>query len=99
VTFILAVILATCSVDARIILSAPEQNHNVFLWHDRAALQRFAAGKWTSTTSVMASTTLLPPGTKAIVDQCADAHSLVGIKLTSGPHRGMYGWVRLSDTH
>jgi len=82
---------------------------DVFLWDSRERLVDYTAGDWGNTRTIFTHTLLTEPGTSASVVACLPraAHSryilgdedAVGVRLTSGPNRGRYGWVLSSDVH
>jgi hypothetical protein len=81
----------------------------VFLWDSRERLVDYTAGDWGDTRQIFSHTLLTEPGTSALVVACFPraAHQryalgdedAVGIRLTSGPNRGRYGWILSSDAH
>lgn len=102
---------AECGVapGGRVMLASDAVDPDVFLWDSRVRLVDYAAGQWGNTRAIFAHTVLAEPGTLAMIVSCvrAVAHpkfgngdeDAIGVKVTSGPHRGRYGWVLSSDIH
>ncbi len=100
-----------CSVSpgGRVTLASDAVDPDVFLWDSRERLIDYTAGQWGNTRTIFVHTVLTEPGTSALVVACLPgaAHSryalededAVGIRLTSGPNRGRYGWVLSTDVH
>jgi len=98
-----------CSVriGQRIALAAMSADPDVFIFDSRARLIDYAAGRFDEVKAVMAHTLLALPGTRAIVASCAPSavkpkysgnyFDAVGIKVTTGPYRGRWGWVSSED--
>ena len=82
---------------------------DVFVWDSRLLLVNYAAGIFDDAKSVMAHTTLAKPGTRAVVVSCITgvvkpkyvlvAYDAIGIRVTTGPYKGKWGWVASDDTH
>ena len=101
----------TCDVRAgqRIVLASPSSDPDVFVWDSRARLVDYAAGSFDDAKAVMAHTRLAKPGTHAVVTACVGGaiklryedtvYDAIGIKVTSGPYRGSFGWVASDDVH
>ena len=93
---------------ARVVLSSQAMDPDVFVWDSMLRLTNYTAGKFV-TDDVLRHTLLVAAGTEAVVVSCRDraAHprfstvdaDAVGIKLSSGQHRGHYGWVISYDLH
>ncbi len=100
-----------CSVapGGRVLLASDAVDPDVFLWDSRERLVDYTAGDWGNTRTIFVHTLLTEPGTAAMVVACLPhaAHQryapgdedAVGVRLTSGPNRGRYGWVLSSDVH
>ena len=90
-------------------LRSVEIDPDVFVWDSKQRVIDYAAGSWRDTRDVLVHSVLAKPGTHALVVQCepglvkpryvADSLDAVGIRLTSGPNRGHYGWVTSGDIH
>jgi hypothetical protein len=99
----------TTNVGARVMLQSDPADPDVMIWDTRERLAAYVEGRWSSSREVMEHTVLAGPGTHAEVVACyhSIAHQKVGgavrdaigIRLTSGPFRGHYGWVISSDVH
>lgn len=102
---------ASCSVSpgTRVILRSSDFDPDVLVWDSRGREMDYVGGNITNAAEVLAHTLLSSPGTRAIVVACDAGSSkprysttvedTVGIKITSGPHRGRYGWVSSGDAH
>lgn len=102
---------ATCDLHAgqRILLASTSSDPDVFVWDSRARLADYAAGAFDDAKFVLAHTHLAKPGTHAIVTACVGgaikpryevaAYDAIGIRVTSGPYRGWYGWIASDDAH
>jgi hypothetical protein len=100
-----------CELDVgdRIVLAADTADPDVFVWDSRARLLSYVAGEWKSTKDVLAHTVLIDPGTLAVVVFCNAGvgrpkyngidEDIVGVRLLTGSHRNLWGWVRSSDVH
>ena len=100
-----------CSIatGGRVMLASDAVDPDVFLWDSRERLVDYTAGDWGNTRQIFTHTLLTEPGTLALVIACFPraAHSryvlgdedAVGVRLTSGPNRGRYGWILSSDAH
>ena len=81
---------------------------DVFVWDSMLRLTNYTAGRFAAV-DVLRHTLLVSPGTEAVVISCREraAHprfsttdaDAVGIKLSTGQHRGHYGWVISYDLH
>jgi hypothetical protein len=90
----------------RIVLASQSLDPDVFVWDSAGRLIAYAFGDF-DTEAVLKHTVLAKPGTSALTVDCRTAPSspkyakgelnLVGVKLTSGPNRGHYGWVAAED--
>jgi hypothetical protein len=93
----------------QVVLESDAVDPEVFLWDSKTRLVDYAAGLWNSTQAIFRHTVLAEPGTHAVVITCipAMAHprfstgieDVVGVRVTTGPYRGRYGWVLSSDAH
>jgi len=90
-------------------LKSTELDPDVFVWDAKARVIEYSSGKWRTTSEVMTHTLLSKPGTRAVIVSCEKdtvkskfVNSIldaVGIRLTSGPNRGRYGWVTSEDVY
>jgi hypothetical protein len=93
----------------RVVLASVAPDPDVFIWDSRARLIDYAAGMFGDAKAVISHTTLAKPGTRAIVARCetgvvhpqyvASTFDAIGIRVTTGPYRGRYGWVVSEDVH
>ena len=101
---------ASCdaNVGAAVTLKAEPADPDVMVWDSRERLVAYVEGHWSSSREVMSHTFIARPGTGAQVIACirgiahprSDAErDAIGLRLTSGPFRGHYGWVLSSDVH
>ncbi|MEA2688038.1 MAG: hypothetical protein QOD51_645, partial [Candidatus Eremiobacteraeota bacterium] len=81
---------------------------DVFVWDAKQRVVDYSHGTWRDSSEVMVHTMLAKPGTHAVVVQCFpgavhkegnDPRDLIGIRLTTGPNKGRYGWVTSDDVH
>lgn len=94
---------------AAVILRASDFDPDVLVWDSRQREIDYVSGNMKNASEVLSHTLLSAPGTRAIVVACdagsskpryaTGAEDTVGIKLTSGPNRGRYGWVSSGDAH
>lgn len=101
----------TCAVTSgeSVVLRSSDFDPDVLVWDTRQRAIDYVSGNIKSTTEVLVHTLLSKPGTHAIVTACdpgsskprysSVAEDTVGIKITSGPNRGRYGWVSSGDAH
>jgi hypothetical protein len=90
----------------KIVLASQGLDPDVFVWDSATRLVAYAQGDY-DTDTVLKHTVLAKPGTSALTTDCRPAPAspnytkgeldLVGVKLTSGPNRGRYGWVAAED--
>jgi hypothetical protein len=90
----------------KIVLASQGLDPDVFVWDSASRLVAYAQGDY-DTDTVLKHTVLAKPGTSALTTDCRPAPAsptytkgeldLVGVKLTSGPNRGRYGWVAAED--
>ncbi len=102
---------ARCSMEpgGRVMLASDAVDPDVFVWDSRERLIDYTGGNWGNTRQIFTHTLLTEPGTLALVVACVPkaAHpryalgdeDAVGVRLTSGPNRGRYGWILSSDAH
>jgi hypothetical protein len=93
---------------ARVVLSSQAMDPDVFVWDSMLRLTNYTAGKFV-TDDVLRHTLLVSAGTEAVVVSCRERAArprfstteadAVGIKLSTGDHRGHYGWVISYDLH
>ena len=104
------VLAAPCGVPVGhvIYLKSADLDPDVFVWDTKQRVMDYATGSWGDSHEVVAHTVLAKPGTRAVIVQCqpgvvrkegADLRDAVGIRLTSGPSKGRYGWVTSEDVH
>jgi hypothetical protein len=97
----------TIAAGESVILRSSDFDPDVLVWDSRDRAIDYAGGNIKSATDVLNHTLLSKPGTRAIIVACAAATArvkysseildTVGVKITSGPHRGRYGWVTSDD--
>jgi hypothetical protein len=102
---------ASCSVStgAPVTLRSSDFDPDVLVWDSRQRAIDYVAGSIKNTNEVITHTVLSKPGTHAIVIACDPGSSkprysplsedTIGIKITTGPNRGRYGWVSSGDAH
>lgn len=91
------------------ILRSSDFDPDVLVWDSRQREIDYVSGNVTNAAEVLSHTLLSAPGAHAVVVACeaetakprfsAVAEDSVGIKITSGPNRGRYGWVSSGDVH
>lgn len=94
---------------ARVMLRASDYDPDVFVWDAKSRVVDYTAGIWRGVDDVLRHAVLAKGGTQGIVVACEtgivhakyarDDADAVGIKLTTGPNHGHYGWVTSSDIH
>jgi hypothetical protein len=94
---------------AAVVLRSSDFDPDVLVWDSRQRAIDYVNGTMKSTSEVLTHTVLSKPGTRAVVVSCdpasskprysAVAEDTVGIRITSGPNRGRYGWVSSDDAH
>jgi hypothetical protein len=101
---------STCSLTpgAAVMLRSSDFDPDVLVWDSRQRAIDYVSGNIKSTAEVLTHTVLSKPGTHAVVIACDPGSSkprysaltedTVGIRITSGPNRGRYGWVSSGDT-
>ena len=90
-------------------LRSSDFDPDVLVWDSRARAIAYIGGGIRSRSVVLNHTVLSKSGTHAVVIACdpgsskprysALALDTVGIKLTTGPNRGRYGWISSGDAH
>ncbi len=100
---------STCSVapGETVMLRSSDFDPDVLVWDSRQRAIAYAGGLVKSADELLAHTVVSSPGTKALVLACdpgssrpkyaTSAQDTVGLRLTSGPHKGHYGWVASGD--
>jgi hypothetical protein len=102
---------AACPVRGgeRVVLASQELDPDVFLWDSRDRLMKYAEGDY-DVQMVLKHTTLVRAYSRAFVVGCRNTAirpafagsadpvvDLVGVRVTSGPSRGRFGWVLSTD--
>jgi hypothetical protein len=97
------------STGAAVVLRASDFDPDVLVWDSRQREMDYDGGNLKDTAEVLSHTLLSAPGTRAVVVACDPGSSkpryapepedTIGIKITSGPNRGRYGWVSSGDAH
>jgi hypothetical protein len=92
-----------------VVLRSSDFDPDVLVWDSRQRAIEYVNGNIKNTSVVLTHTLLSKPGTHAVVVACdpgsswpryaAAAEDTVGIKITTGPNRGRYGWVSSGDAH
>jgi hypothetical protein len=100
-----------CSLSpgAAVVLRSSDFDPDVLVWDSRKRAIDYVSGNIKSAPEVLTHTLLSKSGTHAVVVACdpgsskprytALAEDTIGIKITSGPNRGRYGWVSSGDAH
>ena len=101
----------TCALanGAAVVLRSSDFDPDVLVWDSRQRAIDYVSGNMKSTSELLTHTVLSKPGTRAVVVACDPASSkprysvlaedTIGIKITTGPNRGRYGWVSSGDIH
>jgi len=96
------------AIGTRVVLASQSVDPDVFVWDSRFRMIDYEGGQWGASRSGVTHTMLIQPGTTAYVISCFSGsvhpkfsgdEDAVGLKVTSGPYRGRYGWVASGDTH
>ena len=97
----------TVAVGEPIMLHSSDFDPDVLVWDSRQRAIDYVGGNVHSASDVLTHTLLSTPGTHAIVIAChaatarpkysSDVLDTVGVKITTGPQRGRYGWVTSDD--
>jgi hypothetical protein len=92
-----------------VVLRSSDFDPDVLVWDSRQRAIDYVAGNIKNAGEVISHTLLSKPGTHAVVVACDSASSkpryspvvedTIGIKITTGPYRGRYGWVSSGDAH
>jgi hypothetical protein len=92
-----------------VVLRSSDFDPDVLVWDSRQRAVDYVSGNIKNTGEVLTHTVLSKPGTHAVVIACDPgsskprystlAEDTIGIKITSGPNRGRYGWVSSDDAH
>lgn len=92
-----------------LVLRSSDFDPDVLVWDTRWRAIDYINAIHVTERDLLAHTLLAVPGTRAVVVQCDPASvkpkyssailDTVGIKLTTGPNRGRYGWVTSDDVH
>ena len=95
------------SPSARVVLYANVYDPDVLVWDNRQRLLDYSAGGWDIAQILLPHALLARAGTRAVVLECdplavhpkyrAAPIDALGVKITSGPYRGRYGWVAEDD--
>ena len=93
----------------RVVLAANDMDPDVFVWDSRQRASAYATGVWRSTRDVMHHSSLVRPGTHALVLSCSPnvirsrysdlVEDAIGLRILDGPVRGRLGWVHSEDVH
>ena len=99
----------TLAAGAAVILRSSDFDPDVLVWDSRARAIDYVSGNIKNAGEVLPHTVLSKSGTHAVVIACDPgsskprystlAEDTIGIKITSGPNRGRYGWVSSGDAH
>ena len=94
---------------AAVVLRSSDFDPDVLVWDSRQRAIDYVGGNIKNASEVLNHTLLSKSGTHAVVVACdpgsskprysSEVEDTVGIKITSGPNRGRYGWVSSGDTH
>ncbi len=97
------------STGITVVLRSSDFDPDVLVWDSRQHAIDYVSGNIKNASEVLTHTVLSKSGTHAVVVACdplsskprysAVAQDTVGIKLTTGPDRGRYGWVSSGDAH
>jgi hypothetical protein len=102
---------SSCSLatGAAVVLRSSDFDPDVLVWDSRQRAIDYVSGNIKNTGEVLTHTVLSKPGTHAVVTACdpgsskprysAVAEDTIGIRITTGPNRGHYGWVSSGDAH
>jgi hypothetical protein len=94
---------------APVMLRSSDFDPDVLVWDSRQRAIDYVSGNMKNTSEVLTHTVLSKSGTRAIVVACDPGSAkpryssliedTVGIKITTGPNRGRYGWISSEDAH
>jgi hypothetical protein len=102
---------SSCTVAAgqTVMLRSSDFDPDVLVWDSRQRAIDYVAGNAKNMSELLVHTLLSKPGTKAIVTACdpgsskprysSVAEDTIGVKITTGPNKGRYGWVSSGDAH
>lgn len=100
---------AECAQGRRMVLLSNAFNPDVLLWDSRQRLLDYAAGDWNIKRVLLPHAFLIRAGTRALVITCEfnAVHAkyrlapldAAGVKMTSGPYKGRFGWLMADDLH
>ncbi|MBC5816029.1 MAG: hypothetical protein GIW97_05755 [Candidatus Eremiobacteraeota bacterium] len=90
-----------------VLLFSNRYDPDVLVWDSKQRLLDYQAGGWSVARLLLPHALLARAGTKAVLQSCAPSivhpkyqlapADAAGIKLTSGPYKGRYGWVMAVD--
>jgi len=90
-----------------VMLRSSDFDPDVLVWDSRQRAIEYAEGNLRNATELLDHTLLSRPGTHAVVTAClpgtakpkytSETLDSIGVKITTGPHRGRYGWVSSDD--
>ena len=94
-------------VGHRGVLFSNSYDPDVLFWDSRQRLMDYAAGNWDVDKALLPYALLAHAGTQAVVVACQTnvVHpkfrlapmDAIGVRITSGPYKGRYGWVLGDD--
>ena len=91
----------TLAAGAAVILRSSDFDPDVLVWDSRARAIDYVSGNIKNAGEVLTHTVLViacdPGSSKPRYSTLAE--DTIGIKITSGPNRGRYGWVSSGDAH
>lgn len=100
---------ADCNINVgeRVILFSLSYDPDVLVWDSKGRLIDYAAASWQDKRALLPHALLARAGTRAIILQCQGnvihpkyrlaTQDAVGVKITTGPYRGRYGWIAIDD--
>ncbi len=90
-------------------LRSSDYDPDVLVWDSRKREIEYEGGAVKTPAEVLSHTVLSKPGTRAVVVACdplavkpiyaSGLLDVIGIRITTGPDRGHYGWVTADDVH
>lgn len=88
-------------------LRSSDFDPDVLVWDSRQRAIDYVAGNFKNMSELLAHTLISKPGTKAVVTACDPgsskpryspaAEDTIGVKITTGPNKGRYGWISSGD--
>lgn len=94
---------------AAVMLRSSDFDPDVLVWDSRQRAIDYVSGNIKTAAEVLNHTVLSKSGTRAVVVSCDPGsgrpryssliEDTVGIKITTGPNRGRYGWISSGDAH